>query len=67
MGGGVIGTRTVGRRRRAGQWLALGLGLLLVFAGFRPVLAQDRLTSENLAGRLLVAAPHMTDPNFRTF
>ncbi len=45
-------------------WLALGFGLLLLFADSRPLPAQESSVSESLAGRLLVAAPHMTDPNF---
>lgn len=59
MGGGVIRTRKVEYWRRIRGWLALGLGLLVLFADPRALLAQ-----ESLAGRLLVAAPHMADPNF---
>ena len=40
-------------------WVALGFALLLLFAGPRPLLAEN-----SLAGRLLVAAPEMADPNF---
>lgn len=59
MGGGVIRTRKVEYWRRIRGWLALGLGLLVLLADPRALLAQ-----ESLAGRLLVAAPHMADPNF---
>jgi putative transcriptional regulator len=47
------------RSRRKRAWLALGFGLLLLFAGPRPLVAEDDLT-----GQLLVAAPDMSDPNF---
>lgn len=47
------------RSRRWHGWTALGFGLLLLFAGPRAPLAED-----SLAGRLLVAAPHLSDPNF---
>jgi len=40
-------------------WAALGFGLLLLFAGPRPLSAEN-----SLAGQLLVAAPEMADPNF---
>lgn len=60
----MIETRKVKRRRGMRGWLALGFGLLLAFAGPRTLLAQDGLASDGLAGRLLVAAPHMSDPNF---
>ena len=45
-------------------WLALGFGLLLLVSDSPPLSAQDNPDSERLTGRLLVAAPHMTDPNF---
>jgi len=44
--------------------MALGIGLLLLLAVPRAALAQNGLASERLTGRLLVAAPHMLDPNF---
>ncbi len=44
--------------------MALGFGLLLLLAGPRALLADESLASDGLAGRLLVAAPHMSDPNF---
>jgi putative transcriptional regulator len=47
------------RFRAMRPWVALGFGLLLLFAGPRPTLAEDGLT-----GQLLVAAPQLLDPNF---
>jgi len=44
--------------------LALGLGLVLLMAGPRALLAEEEPASEGLTGRLLVAAPHLSDPNF---
>ena len=60
----MIETRKVKRRRGMRGWLALGFGLLLAFAGPRALLTEESLASNGLAGRLLVAAPHMSDPNF---
>ncbi len=55
----MIETREVKRSRRLRKWMALGFGLLLLLAGPRALLAE-----ESLAARLLVAAPHLSDPNF---
>ncbi len=55
----MIETQAVKRSRRLRKWMALGFGLLLLLAGPRALLAE-----ESLAARLLVAAPHLSDPNF---
>ena len=55
----MIETREVKRSRGMRKWMALGFGLLLLLAGPRALLAE-----ESLAARLLVAAPHLSDPNF---
>ena len=50
--------------RGARAWLALGFGLALLLAGPRSLLAEENAAPDGLAGRLLVAAPHLSDPNF---
>jgi putative transcriptional regulator len=60
----LIETQEVNRARRMRRWTTLGFGLLLLLAGPRALLADESLASDDLTGRLLVAAPHMSDPNF---
>lgn len=60
----MIETQDVNRSHGMRKWMALGFGLLLLLAGPRPLLAEDGLASDGLMGRLLVAAPHLSDPNF---
>lgn len=45
-------------------WLALGFTLALLLAGPRDLLAEHKAAPDSLAGRLLVAAPQLADPNF---
>lgn len=53
--------RRIDRHPGTRAWLAIAFGLLLLFAGPRPL----ALAAEHsLAGQLLVAAPQMSDPNF---
>ena len=51
--------QTFRRSGRRPRWPALGLGLLLLLAVPRPLVAED-----SLAGHLLVATPQLSDPNF---
>ena len=47
-----------------GGALALGLAALLLFAGPGSLRAEEEVAPQGLAGQLLVAAPHLSDPNF---
>ena len=44
--------------------MALTFGLALLLAGPRELPAEEEIAPEDLTGQLLVAAPHLSDPNF---